>query len=306
VRTMTSGAPLAVNGVEIVDTFAEAFPMTAARAIVTADSPRWAEIAGRTMSGYATSVISCDAEASIERSMSPEETPDGRPGVSVLVFAFSRDTLEKALANRVGQCVMTCPTTACYNGLPIGEKTINVGGRLRYFGDGFQIAKRLESRRFWRIPVMDGEFTCEEQFGTTKGVAGGNILMLGRDPMETLAAAESAATAMRTCPEIILPFPGGIARSGSKVGSKYKALRASTNTAFAPMLRGIDALELPEEVRCVYEIVIDGLTVEAVERAMAVGLRAACEGKLTQVSAGNYGGKLGPFHIRLKEILSRY
>src|SRR3954466_3811523 len=147
-----------IDGVAIADTFAEAFPMTAARALITADTPEWAEIAARTMSGYATSVIACDAEASIERAVGPDETPDGRPGVSVLVFAFSRDALEKALANRVGQCVMTCPTTACYNGLPVGEKNVNVGGRLRYFGDGFQIAKKLMGRRYWRVPVMDGEF----------------------------------------------------------------------------------------------------------------------------------------------------
>ncbi len=295
-----------INGVEVIDTFAEAFPMTAARAIITADSARWAEIAGRTISGYATSVIGCDAEAALERILTPEETPDGRPGVSVLLFAFSRDALEKALTNRVGQCVMTCPTTACYNGLPDLEKSINVGGRLRYFGDGLQISKRLEDRRFWRIPVMDGEFTCEERFGTTKGVAGGNIIMSGRDPAETLAAAEAAVKAMRACPEIIMPFPGGIARSGSKVGSKYKKLRASTNTAYAPMLRGLSRVDLADDVRCVYEIVIDGLTLAAVERSMAVGLRAACAYPLAQVSAGNYGGKLGPFHIRLREILERY
>jgi formylmethanofuran--tetrahydromethanopterin N-formyltransferase len=295
-----------VNGVEVVDTFAESFPMTAARAVVTADTLRWAEVAGRTMSGYATSVIACDAEAAIERAVPPEETPDGRPGVSVLLFAFNRDALEKALAKRVGQCVMTCPTTACYNGLPVGEKTVNVGGRLRYFGDGFQTSKRLDGRRYWRVPVMDGEFTCEERFGTTKGVAGGNIILLGRDPAATLAASEAAAAAMRAVPDLILPFPGGIARSGSKVGSKYKGLLASTNTSFTPMLRGTAPVALPDEVRCVYEIVIDGLTLEAVERATAVGLRAACSHDLVQVSAGNYGGKLGPFHIRLTDVLSRY
>jgi len=298
--------PLRVNGVEVIDTFAEAFPMTAARAVVTADTAHWAEVAGRTMSGYATSVIACDAEAAVERTLGPGETPDGRPGVSVLVFGFSRDALEKAMANRVGQCVMTCPTTACYNGLPVGEKAINVGGRLRYFGDGFQSSKRLEGRRYWRVPVMDGEFTCEERFGTTKGVAGGNIILLGRDPSVTLRAAEAAVKAMRACPEIIMTFPGGIARSGSKVGSKYKGLRASTNTAYSPMLRGVADVAMPAEVRCVYEIVIDGLTLEAVERSMAVGLRTACESPLTQVSAGNYGGKLGPFHIRLADILRRY
>jgi formylmethanofuran--tetrahydromethanopterin N-formyltransferase len=303
--TDAARAPRCLNGVEVVDTFAEAFPMTAARAIITADLPRWAEIAGRTMSGYATSVIGCDAEAAIERILAPEETPDGRPGVSILLFAFSREFLEKALANRVGQCVMTCPTTACYNGLPVGEKSINVGGKLRYFGDGFQIAKRFDGRRFWRVPVMDGEFTCEETFGTTKGVAGGNLLLLGRDPMTTLEATEAAVQAIRGCPDVILPFPGGIARSGSKVGSKYKALRASTNTAYSPMLRGIAAEDLPERVRCVYEIVIDGLTLDAVERATVLGLHAASAFDLAQISAGNYGGKLGPYHIRLHDVLAR-
>ncbi len=292
----------------VADTFAEAFPMTASRAIVTADSPRWAAIAAQTMTGYATSVIACDAEAGIERELSPTETPDGRPGVSILVFAFSRDALEKAVSNRVGQCVMTCPTTACYNGLPLGEKTIGVGGRLRYFGDGWQISKRIGGRRYWRIPVMDGEFLCEETFGTTKGVAGGNIIVMGADPAGTLEATESASDAMRRCPDIILPFPGGIARSGSKVGSKYKALRASTNTAFTPTLRGVVASELPPDARCAYEIVIDGLTLEAVERATAAGLRAAASPghSVLGITAGNYGGNLGPFHIRIREILNRY
>jgi formylmethanofuran--tetrahydromethanopterin N-formyltransferase len=293
------------SGVAIADTFAEAFPMTSARALITADTPGWAEIAGRTMSGYATSVIACDAEASIERTLDPDETPDGRPGVSVLLFAFSRDALEKALANRVGQCVMTCPTTACYNGLPLGEKTINVGGRLRYFGDGWQISKRLEGRRYWRIPVMDGEFTCEETFGTVKGVAGGNIILLGTDAAATLAATEAAVRAMRACRDVILPFPGGIARSGSKVGSKYKKLRASTNTAFAPSLRGLVDSALPPDVNCVYEIVIDGLTLEAVEHATAEGIRAGSLPGIVEITAGNYGGKLGPFHIRLHDVLSR-
>ena len=160
--------------------------MTAARLIVTADTPAWAAIAGQTTTGYATSVISCDAEAGIERVLDPGQTPDGRPGVSLLVFAFSRDALEKAVSNRVGQCVMTCPTTACYNGLPVGEKTISVGGSLRYFGDGWQISKKLGPKRYWRIPVMDGEFLCEEIFGTVKGVAGGNLILMGKEPAATL------------------------------------------------------------------------------------------------------------------------
>jgi formylmethanofuran--tetrahydromethanopterin N-formyltransferase len=260
------------------------------------------------MSGYATSVIACDAESAIERSLDPTETPDGRPGISVLVFAFSREALEKALVNRIGQCVMTCPTSACYNGLPVGEKTINIGGRLRFFGDGWQISKLLDGRRYWRIPVMDGEFTCEETFGTVKGVAGGNMIVLGSRPTGTLHAAEAAVGAMRRCPDVILPFPGGIARSGSKVGSKYKSLRASTNTAYAPTVRGLVPSDLPVEAQCGYEIVIDGLSLEAVERATAVGLHAAArpdEG-IVAITAGNYGGKLGPFHIKLHDVLLRY
>jgi formylmethanofuran--tetrahydromethanopterin N-formyltransferase len=294
--------------VELIDTFAEAFPMTAARVIVTTDTESWARVAGQTMTGYATSVIGCDAEAGIERVLDSDETPDGRPGVSVLLFAFSRDALEKAIVNRVGQCVMTCPTTACYNGLPLGEKTIAVGGKLRYFGDGWQISKWIAGRRYWRMPVMDGEFLCEETFGTVKGVAGGNIILMGTTPAATLAAAEASADAMRGCRDVILPFPGGIARSGSKVGSKYKKLRASTNTAFTPTLRGLVATEMPPQARCAYEIVIDGLTLEAVERATAVGVHAAYKrsDRLIAITSGNYGGKLGPFHIRLHDVAKRF
>jgi formylmethanofuran--tetrahydromethanopterin N-formyltransferase len=292
----------------VADTFAEAFPMTAARVLVTADTRAWAMTAAGTMTGYATSVIACDAEAGIERELAAGETPDGRPGVSVLVFAFSRDALEKAVSNRVGQCVMTCPTTACYNGLPVGEKTIAVGGRLRYFGDGWQVSKQIGGRRYWRIPVMDGEFLCEETFGTVKGVAGGNLIVLGAEPTATLEATAAAVSAIRReCRDVILPFPGGIARSGSKVGSKYKGLRASTNTAFTPTLRGVVPTAMPPEARCAYEIVIDGLSLEAVERATAIGVGTAAAGAgVVAVTAGNYGGSLGPHHIRLLDVLARY
>ncbi|WZP00017.1 formylmethanofuran--tetrahydromethanopterin N-formyltransferase [Isosphaeraceae bacterium EP7] len=299
---------LSIDGVEIVDTFAEAFPMTAARAILTADTPRWAATAARVMTGYGTSVIGCDAEAGVERMMDEAETPDGRPGVSVLLFGFSRDALEKAMINRVGQCVMTCPTSACYNGLALTDKSIKVGGALRYFGDGWQISKRLpDGRRFWRIPVMDGEFTCEDLFGTVKGVAGGNLIIAGVDGPTTLAAAEAAVEAIgRIGGGMILPFPGGIARSGSKVGSKYKGLRASSNAAFSPTLRGLVTSELPDAAGAAYEIVIDGLDLDAVGRATAVGVRAACLPGILRVTSGNYGGKLGPHHLRLHDVLAKF
>jgi len=296
---------LKIADVPIEDTFAEAFPMTAARLLVTAETSEWALIAGRTATGYAASVIGCDAEAGIERMLKPEETPDGRPGVSLLLFAFSRDALQKAVINRVGQCVLTCPTTACYNGLPpVKDKTIRVGGNLRFFGDGFQFSKKLQDRRYWRVPVMDGEFTCEDIFGTTKGVAGGNFLIVGNSQSSALAAAEAAVAAIRLIPGLILPFPGGIVRSGSKVGSQYKKLRASTNDAYCPTLRGLVESALPEGANAVYEIVIDGLDLPTVEEATRAGVRAACRQGVLGISAGNYGGKLGPYHLHLQRLLA--
>jgi formylmethanofuran--tetrahydromethanopterin N-formyltransferase len=296
---------LTVNGVEIADTFAEAFPMTAARVVVTADTPGWARTAGQEATGYAASVIGCDAEAGVERELSPDEAPDGRPGVSLLFFAFSRDALQKAVVNRVAQCVLTCATTACFNGLA-GDpgKTIRVGGSLRFFGDGWQISKLLDGRRYWRVPTMDGEFLCEDVFGTVKGVAGGNFLILGQTQAAALAAAEAAAAAVRQVPGVILPFPGGVVRSGSKVGSKYKGLKASTNDAYCPTLRGAVPSALPDGVNAVYEIVMDGLDLAAVEEATRVGVRAACRPGVVRVTAGNYGGKLGPFHLHLHKLLS--
>jgi formylmethanofuran--tetrahydromethanopterin N-formyltransferase len=296
---------LALNSVPIDDTFAEAFPMTACRVVVTADTPGWADIAAREATGYAASVIGCDAEAGIERVLSPDETPDGRPGVSLLFFAFSRDALQKAVVNRVAQCVLTCPTTACFNGLAGDpERSIKIGGQLRYFGDGWQISKRLDGRRYWRIPTMDGEFLCEESFGTVKGVAGGNLLILGESLKAALAAAEAAAEAVRGVPGVIAPFPGGIVRAGSKVGSKYPALKASTNDAYCPTLRGQVITALPDGVNAVYEIVIDGLTLSAVEDAMRAGIRAACRPGVVKITAGNYGGKLGPHHLHLQQLMA--
>jgi|YNPMSStandDraft_1061717.scaffolds.fasta_scaffold01165_10 formylmethanofuran--tetrahydromethanopterin N-formyltransferase len=307
--TSTSAAPVeetasrTLHGVEIEDTFAEAFGMTATRLIITAESSTWARTAAQAATGYATSVIGCDAEAGIERELSCQETPDGRPGISLLLFAFSRDALQRAVVNRVAQCVLTCATTACYNGLPIDPaRSIKVGGALRYFGDGWQVSKYLDGKRYWRVPTMDGEFLCEETFGTVKGVAGGNFLILGRSQKEALAAAEAAVQAIRQLPEVILPFPGGIVRSGSKVGSKYKALKASTNDAYCPTLRGAVPGKLPPEVNAVYEIVIDGLSLAAVEHAMRVGITAACQTGAFRISAGNYGGKLGPYPIPLHRL----
>ncbi|WP_010584748.1 formylmethanofuran--tetrahydromethanopterin N-formyltransferase [Schlesneria paludicola] len=297
---------LLLNQVEIVDTFAEAFPIKAARLMITAATDRWAQIAATELCGNATSVIACDVEAAIERTVAPSDTPDGRPGVAVLVFGFSLDGLAKALQSRVGQCVLTCPTTACYNGIDDcpKEKRIRIGGAIRYFGDGFQQSKKFDQRRFWRIPVMDGEFLCEDWFGTVTGVAGGNLLICGVDATSTLLATESAVAAIRTGTGIALPFPGGIVRSGSKVGSKYAKLRASTNDAYCPTLRTLTTTELPDDCQAVYEIVIDGIDFQSVQSAMRRGLHAAAMmPNVLRITAGNYGGKLGKHHFHLRDLI---
>jgi formylmethanofuran--tetrahydromethanopterin N-formyltransferase len=290
------------GGVRIRDTFAEAFTMRATRVIVTARSARWARTAAESMTGFATSVIGCKVEAGLESELQAEETPDGRPGASILLFAFDAEGLGKRLVERVGQTLLTCPTTACFDGLRGSEERIVVGGQLRHFGDGYQSSKLIAGRRYWRIPVMEGEFLVEESVGVRKAIGGGNFLILAEHAGAALAAAEAAVDAMRRVPGVLLPFPGGIVRSGSKVGARrYKNMIASTNDAYCPTLRGRIgvASELPEGVNSVLEIVVNGLERSAIEAALRGGIEAACRPGIVEISAGNYGGKLGKHHFPL-------
>jgi formylmethanofuran--tetrahydromethanopterin N-formyltransferase len=294
-----------VNGVLIEDTFAEAFPMRAARIVITAVNDRWAREAARALTGFATSVIACKCEAAVERELAPTETPDARPGVSVLLFAMDTEGLGKRLVERIGQTVLTCPTTSCFDGLPGEERRLTAGRSLRVFGDGFQASKVVAGKRYWRVPVMDGEFLVQESFGAAQGVGGGNFLILGLDAASTLSAAEAAVSAMAGTPGVILPFPGGVARSGSKIGSRrYKSLAASTNDAYCPTLRSVTTSALPDDVHSVLEIVLDGLTESAIRQAMRAGITAACVPGVRAITAGNFGGKLGPHHFPLREILT--
>jgi len=296
-----------VNDIEIDDTFAEAFGMSATGVVITADSPKWARQAAITMSGFGTSVIGCGAECGIDQEISTRDTPDGRPGFRVLLFGFSPDGLLTQLRNRVGQCVLTSPGSACFNGV-LATEQLKLSAGPRFFGDGWQTAKKLGDRRFWRVPVMDGEFIIEDTTGViTDAVGGGNLLVIGTDRAGLLATCEAAVEAMSEMPDTIMPFPGGIVRSGSKVGSKYANAPASTNDAFCPTLRGATKSNLGPDAIAVLEIVIDGLTSKAVADSMRTGIKTITEvgpkKGVRRISAGNYGGNLGQHHYHLKDLL---
>jgi len=291
---------------KISDTFAEMFPMWCGRVLITADSEKWALTAAATATGLGTSVIMSPAEAGIEGTVSGGETPDGRAGALVQVYNRSRFDLKAQMILRIGQCVMTCPTTAAFDAMRNAKRRLKVGRSLRLFGDGFQRKGIVADRKVWKIPVMEGDFVVEDTFGVAEAVAGGNFLILARDKLAGLKAAEEAVKAIKArASDVILPFPGGICRSGSKVGSlKYK-LKASTNHIYCPRLRAVVSdSQVPEGVSSVYEIVVNGLTVDAVKKAMAEGLKAAAAvDGVERISAGNYGGKIGPYKAYLKEIL---
>jgi formylmethanofuran--tetrahydromethanopterin N-formyltransferase len=286
----------------IDDTFAEAFGMRYCRLIVTAADDHWLDAAVREFAGYSSSVIACDAEIGVERFLDPQETPDGRPGVAVMAFGFSADALAAAIPNRTGQCLMTCPSTAVFDGLPAATTRLPLGKHIRFFGDGYQKSKQIGGKRYWRIPVMDGEFLVQDTVGIEKGVAGGNLIMQGTSQAAVLGSARRAVEAIAALPGVITPFPGGVARSGSKVGSRYKTLKASTADAFCPTLRGRVATKLHPECNSALEIVIDGVDEAAVAAAMTAGLRAAAGDNVVCISAGNYGGQLGKFHFHLRQL----
>lgn len=287
----------------IDDTFAEAFSMRYTRLIVTAADPFWLDAAVREFCGFSSSVIACDAEIGVERPLTPDETPDGRVGVAILAFGFSTDALAAAIPNRTGQCLMTCPSTAVFDGLPASATRLPLGKHLRFFGDGFQKSKQIAGRRYWRIPVMDGEFLVEESLGVEKGVAGGNIILQAIDQRTALAAARRGVEAIAPLAGTITPFPGGVARSGSKVGSRYKGLKASTSDAHCPTLRAQVVSKLHPDCQAALEIVIDGVDEAAVGGAMRHALEAAAGDGIVCITAGNYGGKLGKFHFYLRRLL---
>lgn len=292
-----------MNSPIIEDTYAEAFKTKAAHILVTAATKRLALIAATEATGFATSFIGCSAEAGIDMYMPPEKTPDGRPGYSIIICQNKTDQVKKQLLDRIGQCVLTAATTAVFNLIEDSEETDNLGFKLAFFADGYQEKIEVYQKDMYKIPVMSGDFLIEENFGITDAVAGGNLFVMAKTQASALMAAESAVNAIRNVEGVITPFPGGIVASGSKVGSKeYKFMHATTNEQYCPTLKDEVDTKLPVDAQGVYEIVFDGLTEESIKKATRVAINAVktVPGVL-KISAGNYGGNLGKYKIRLIE-----
>ncbi|HEY9205569.1 MAG TPA: formylmethanofuran--tetrahydromethanopterin N-formyltransferase [Candidatus Methanoperedens sp.] len=295
-----------LNGVEIEDTFAEAFPIKIARILITGATKKWALVAAQEATGFGTSVIMCPAEAGVEKIVNGNETPDGRPGAYIQICTFGFKALEEQLLKRLGQCVLTAPTAAMWNGLPNSEKQFDTGFKLKFFGDGFESEANIGGRKAYKIPMMQGEFVAEHNVGAQDGIAGGNFFIMADNQMAALAAAENAVDAIAQQDGTITPFPGGIVASGSKVGfTNYKFMKATTNEKFSPSLKAkIKDTKVPADVNAIYEIVINGLSVDDVGRSMTAGIKAAVNiPGVKKITAGNYGGTLGPYKFNLHELL---
>ncbi len=296
-----------LNGVEIEDTFAEAFPIKIARVLITGATKKWALVAAQEATGFGTSVIMCPAEAGVEKVVSGDETPDGRPGAYIQICTFGYKALEEQLLKRLGQCVLTAPTAAMWNGLPKAEKQFDTGFKLKFFGDGFESEVNIGGRKAYKIPMMQGDFVAEHFIGAQDAIAGGNFFIMAENQMAALAAAENAVDAIGLEEGTITPFPGGIVASGSKVGSiNYaKFMKATTNEKYSPSIKAkIKDTKVPADVKAIFEIVINGLSVEDINRSMKAGIHAAVKiPGVKKITAGNYGGTLGPFKFQLKDMI---
>ncbi len=296
-----------INNVEIEDTFAEAFDIYVSKFLVTAATQKFAKIAADETVGFGSSVISCPAEAGIDSYVPPNETPDGRPGYVVMICHPKKEELEHQLIERIGQCILTSATTAVFDAMgDLADEKLRIGFKLKFFADGYDSEGVIGGRKIYKIPLMSGDFVIEEELGIKGGVAGGNFFVMAENQASALLGAEVAVDAIQGVPGTITPFPGGIVASGSKVGSlKYKFMHATTNEKFCPTLRGAEGIdcEIPEGIEGIYEIVIDGVSEEAIKEAMKAGITAAVKVPgVKRIYAGNYGGTLGAYQIWLTSL----
>lgn len=296
---------------QIEDTYAEAFRSLYAEFLITARDRTWLDHAVAAVTGNASSTIMCDCEAGLDRYVGPggdesQPTPDGRPGavVQMHVPRFRKDrvdALERALLTRICQNVLTCPTTACFN-LIDSDPYYKLGRKVAFFGDGYQFRAERFGRRVWVVPILSGEFVIDRRFGFADGLMGGNLWYMGRDLDAALLAAERGRDAAAKIAGVVMPFPGGLASSGSKAGSRYSFSIASTYEKFCPTLRDKLGAEsaVPEGVNSIMEIILNGRDLATIARATHAAIKASVDTPgLQRISAGNYGGRLGKSFIYL-------
>lgn len=288
------------------DTYAEAFKSLYAEILITARDRYWVDRAVEACTGNASSTIMCDCEAAMSHYVEPGETPDQRPGAVVQfhVPRFWKDRvqkLERSLIVRVGQNVLTCPTAACFSTMPNEATTFPLGRKLAYFGDGHESESNRFGRPGWVIPILSGEFFLDAQFGYREGLMGGNLWYFGSTAEGALEGAMKGVEAAKRA-GVIMPFPGGMAGSGSKAGSKYKFIVGSTYAEYCPTLREKmgDQCRLPQGVVSVQEIILNGCDLPTIAASMQAAIAASrATPGLERISAGNYGGKLGKSFIYL-------
>lgn len=302
----------------IDDTYAEAFRSIYAEVLITARDRTWLDHAVANATGHASSTILCDCEAGLDRYVGLDEasggrqpseslaTPDGRPGAVVQfhVPRFHKDRVEKlyrALLARISQNVLTCPTARAFS-LQTSDEPIPLGRKIAYFGDGHEFKDERFGRNVWIIPTMGGEFVLDRAWGYADGIMGGNLWFMATSEDAGIAAGEAAVAACREIPGVICPFPGGLAASASKAGSKYTFLFASTFAEYCPTLKGKPGVEsrVPDGVTSIQEIIINGRDLETVRQATYAAIDAATNVPgCVRISAGNYGGRLGKSFIWL-------
>lgn len=298
--------------VVVEDTYAEAFRSIFAEVLITARDRKWLDHAVHAATGNASSTIMCDCEAGVDRYVGPGgdeslPTPDGRPGVLVQfhVPRFRKDrvaALEKALLGRISQNVLTCPTARCFGATDV-EPYFKLGRKIAFFGDTFEHRQQRFGREMWVIPTMGGEFLIDRRFGYQEGIMGGNLWFMATTEDAAIQAAERAVEATNATPGVITTFPGGVASSASKAGSRYPFLFASTYEAYCPTLRQElgEESRVPPTVNSIMEIIINGRDLDAVREATLASIEAAAVVPgMVRISAGNYGGRLGKSFIYLR------
>ncbi len=290
----------------IEDTFAEAFRSYYSRLLITADDISLAKTAAECATGFATSALGCGVEAGIDCQVKEKETPDSRPGVLIQFHIWSKKKkkMYEVLLERIGHCVLTAPTTAVFDATPNPFTRVDLGSKLKYFGDGFEKETEIWDRKMAVIPIMGGEFMVENEAGMSKGISGGNLWLMGRTQGKAINAAKRSVKAISEVEGAITPFPGGICSSGSKVGAeRYGFLANSTNHLYCPTLTDkVPSSKVPKNVDSIMEIVINGTSLQAVRKAMQTGVKAAKDAGIERISAGNFGGKLGKFKLKLKDL----